>query len=48
MGVLKEVGRQEGVAHRPAILYAFDKEKYEALVKIRYDGLLRRGVDFEI
>ncbi len=48
MGVLKEVGRQEGVAHRPAILYAFDKERYEALVKERQEGLLRRGVDFEI
>ena len=29
MGVLKEQGRQEGVAHRPAMLYSFDKEKYE-------------------
>lgn len=48
MGVLKEVGKQEGVAHRPAKLYSFDKEKYEQLVKERYDDLLRRGVDFEI
>lgn len=48
MGVLKEVGRQEGVAHRPAILYSFDKGKYEQLVKAKYDGLLKRGMDFEI
>lgn len=48
MGVLVEVGRQEGVAHRPAILYRFDKEKYEQLLKERHHGLLKRGVDFEI
>ncbi len=48
MGVLKEVGKQEGVAHRPAKLYSFDKEKYEQLVKERYDDLIKRGVDFEI
>lgn len=48
MGVLNEVGKQEGVAHRPAKLYAFDKEKYEELVKSRYEDLIKRGVDFEI
>jgi 8-oxo-dGTP diphosphatase len=48
MGVLREVGRQEGVAHRPAKLYSFDKERYEHLARERYEGLLRRGVDFEI
>jgi len=48
MGVLKEVGRQEGVAHRPAKLYSFDKKKYEQLVKARYEDLIKRGVDFEI
>lgn len=48
MGILKEVGKQEGVAHRPAKLYAFDKEKYSELAKAKYDELLRRGVDFEI
>ncbi len=48
MGVLKEVGKQEGVAHRPAKLYAFDKEKYEELVKSKYEDLIKRGVDFEI
>lgn len=48
MGVLQEVGIQQGVAHRPAKLYSFDKEKYEKLVQDRYEDLLRRGVDFEI
>jgi len=47
-GILKEEGRQEGVAHRPARLYRFDKEVYEQLVKEKYEDLLRRGVDFEI
>jgi 8-oxo-dGTP diphosphatase len=48
MGILQEVGRQEGVAHRPAKLYAFDKEKYEQLVQEKHADLLKRGVDFEI
>ncbi len=48
MGVLKEVGKQEGVAHRPAVLYSFDKERYEQLAKERYEDLIKRGVDFEI
>jgi 8-oxo-dGTP diphosphatase len=48
MGVLEEIGRQEGVAHRPAMLYRFNKEKYDQLVKVRYQGLIKRGVDFEI
>lgn len=48
MGVLKEVGKQEGVAHRPAVLYCFDKERYEQLAKERYEDLIKRGVDFEI
>ena len=48
MGVLKEVGIQKGVAHRPAKLYSFDKAKYEQLAKERYQDLLRRGLDFEI
>ncbi len=48
MGVLQEVGKQEGVAHRPAKLYSFDKEKYEQLAREKYEGLLRRGLDFEI
>lgn len=48
MGVLNEVGKQEGVAHRPAVLYSFDKEKYEQLARDRYDDLIKRGVDFEI
>ena len=48
MGVLREVGRQEGVPHRPARLYTFDKERYDALVEKNHPNLLRRGVDFEI
>lgn len=48
MGVLREVGKQEGVAHRPATLYSFDKETYNRLVKDRFPDLLRRGMDFEI
>lgn len=48
MGVLEEVGMQEGVSHRPARLYRFDREKYLQLVSEKYHGLLRRGVDFEI
>lgn len=48
MGVLKEVGKQEGVAHRPAKLYTFDKDRYQELVRERYEDLLKRGVDFEI
>lgn len=47
MDILKKVGRQENVAHRPATLYSFDKEKYEAYIKSRQEDLLRRGVDFE-
>lgn len=48
MGVLEEVGKQEGVAHRPAVLYRFDKAKYEQLVQERYENLIKRGVDFEV
>ena len=48
MGILIEVGIQEGVAHRPAKLYAFDKEKYQELEARRYKDLIRRGIDFEI
>ena len=48
MGVLKEAGKQAGVAHRPAMLYSFDKDRYEAMAKARYEDLIKRGVDFEI
>jgi len=48
MGILQEVGIQEGVAHRPAKLYTFNKEKYEELQKNRYKDLIKRGLDFEI
>jgi len=48
MGVLKEVGKQKGVSHRPAKLYSFDREQYERLAREKYEDLLRRGLDFEI
>jgi 8-oxo-dGTP diphosphatase len=48
MGILQEVGIQEGVAHRPAKLYSFNKEKYQELEARRYKDLVRRGIDFEI
>lgn len=48
MGILQEAGKQEGVAHRPAILYRFDKAKYKQLVQERYENLIKRGVDFEV
>ncbi|MFK7932812.1 MAG: NUDIX domain-containing protein [Saprospiraceae bacterium] len=48
MGILEEVGKQTNVAHRPATLYRFDKEKYDQRMKEKENGLLRRGVDFEI
>jgi 8-oxo-dGTP diphosphatase len=48
MGVLQEVGMQEGVAHRPARLYRFDRRKYEELEKSKYEDLIRRGLDFDI
>ena len=48
MGVLREEGKQEGVAHRPAKLYSFDKEQYEERFKAKYEDLLKRGMDFEI
>jgi len=48
MGVLEQVGIQEGVAHRPARLYRFNLKKYEHLASKNYPTLLRRGVNFEI
>lgn len=48
MGVLREVGKQENVAHRPAMLYAFDNEKYQQAFETREPNLLKRGLDFEI
>ena len=47
MDILKMVGRQENVAHRPATLYSFDKEKYEAYIKERAGNSIKKGVDFE-
>jgi 8-oxo-dGTP diphosphatase len=40
MSILKEVGRQENVAHRPATLYSFDHEQYSKLTT--------EGFNFEI
>ena len=48
MGILREVGRQRNVAHRPARLYAFDKATYEQLLRDNEENVLKRGVDFEI
>ncbi|MEL7022110.1 MAG: NUDIX domain-containing protein, partial [Bacteroidota bacterium] len=48
MGILEEVGKQTNVAHRPATLYRFDKEKYEQRINAKKNDLLRRGVDFDI
>ena len=47
MDILKPVGQQQNVAHRPAQLYSFDKVKYETYIKERQEDLMRRGVDFE-
>jgi 8-oxo-dGTP diphosphatase len=33
MNILKEMGKQEEVSHRPATLYAFDDEAYQRLTK---------------
>ncbi len=48
MGVLKEVGIQEHVAHRPARLYRFDSEIYHEMQESKSKELIRRGIDFEI
>ncbi len=48
LGILEKVGRQKGVAHRPAMLYRFNKEKYHLLEQENYPNLLKRGLDFEI
>ncbi len=47
MGILEEAGKQIGVPHRPAILYRFNAEKYEALSN-RQQGLRKSGLDFEL
>ncbi|RMD73331.1 MAG: NUDIX domain-containing protein [Bacteroidetes bacterium] len=47
-GLLKEVGRQKGVAHRPAKLYSFDREAWERLHRKGALGALRKAVDFDI
>ncbi len=48
LGILEKTGKQEGVAHRPATLYRFNKEKYRLLEQENYTNLLKRGLDFEI
>ncbi|TXF88889.1 NUDIX hydrolase [Neolewinella aurantiaca] len=47
-GILEEVGRQQNVAHRPAVLYKFNQETYKKLAEQRDGGVLRRALDFEI
>ncbi|MCX8210309.1 MAG: 8-oxo-dGTP diphosphatase [Neolewinella sp.] len=47
-GILEEVGRQQNVAHRPAVLYKFNQEAYQQLAEQRDGGVLRRALDFEI
>ena len=47
-GMLEEAGRQENVAHRPAILYRFNEARYRKLVEERDSAVLRRALDFEL
>ena len=47
-GILEECGRQQNVAHRPAVLYKFNQATYQKLAKQRDGGVLRRALDFEI
>ena len=47
-GILTEVGRQENVPHRPAVLYRFNEDRYRQLVEQRDSAVLRRALDFEI
>lgn len=46
MDILEEVGKQHGVAHRPAILYRFNEEKYQAMLANSH-GPRKSGLDFE-
>ncbi|MGB3801094.1 MAG: NUDIX domain-containing protein [Lewinella sp.] len=46
--ILEEVGKQENVAHRPALLYRFNEERYRKLVEERDSAVLRRALDFEL
>ncbi len=46
MDILKLVGKQTNVAHRPASLYTFDKKKYNLFVQEKSIGLMKRGMDF--
>lgn len=48
LNILESVGKQKNVAHRPATLYRFNKEKYRQLQQANHPNLLKRGLDFEI
>ena len=44
MDLLRDLGRlQEGVAHRPAKLYAFDEDRYRALQRSGYNFEVKEG-----
>ena len=47
-GLLDEAGRQENVAHRPAVLYRFNRAIYEHLRASSDNNVLRRALSFEI
>jgi 8-oxo-dGTP diphosphatase len=40
LGILREIGRQIEVAHRPAFLYEFDENKYKELKKSEFKDVL--------
>ncbi len=40
LGILRQVERQTDVAHRPAILYDFDEEKYQELTQKGFKDIL--------
>ncbi len=47
-GLLEAVGRQQGVAHRPARLYRFKREAWARMHRKAALGALRKAVDFDI
>ena len=47
MGILKDAGKQKGVSHRPAKLYAFDKKRYEKCIRERDGDLFGRHLASE-
>lgn len=49
MGLLRDLKRlQEGVAHRPAKLYAFDEARYQELSKIGFNFEVKHGKKKEL